>query len=71
MLCGILDFEEGEDFVFAEGGKGADGFAGGVWGAFFVTVFVLGVAGAFEEVVYHFAAFLDLELDCAVRALIP
>ena len=56
---GSFDFEEGEDFVFAEGGKGADGFAGGVGGAFFVTVFLLGVAGAFEEMVNHFAAFLD------------
>lgn len=34
-----LDFDEGEDFVFAAGGEGADGFAGGVGGAFFVTVF--------------------------------
>jgi len=46
---GVFDFREGEDFVFAAGGEGADGFTGGVGGAFFVAVFLLGVAGAFEE----------------------
>ncbi len=67
---GGFDFREGEDFVFAAGGEGADGFAGGVGGAFFVTVFLLGVAGAFEEMVDHFAAFPNLQFDCAVRVLI-
>ena len=70
MWRGGFDFGEGEDFVFAAGGEGADGFAGGVGGAFFVTVFLLGVAGAFEEMVDHFAAFMDLELDGPIWALI-
>lgn len=70
MWRGGLDFGEGEDFVFAAGGEGADGFAGGVRRAFFVAVFVLGVTGAFEEMVDHFAAFLNLQFDCAVRVLI-
>ena len=60
LLLYSFDFGEGEDFVFAAGGEGADGFAGGVGRALFVMVFLLGVTGAFEEMVDHLSAFLDL-----------